>query len=76
MDTWTPVIGEQLVCRREDSNPRDQYIFVQCHFTLLSEGNYFTGKVSRLPTNLQKLQNFSTLNNLQHTVVKIFDKSH
>ena len=24
-DTWTPLIGEQLVCRREDSNQRDQY---------------------------------------------------
>ena len=23
-DTWTPVIGEQLVCRREDSNPRNR----------------------------------------------------
>jgi len=22
-DTWTLVIGEQLVCRREDSNSRD-----------------------------------------------------
>ena len=32
-DTWTPVIGKQLVCRREDSNPCDQHIFVQCHFT-------------------------------------------
>ena len=24
-DTWMPVISEQLVCRREDSNPRDRY---------------------------------------------------
>jgi len=23
--TWTPVIGEQLVCEREEGNPRDQY---------------------------------------------------
>jgi len=22
---WTPVIGEQLVCEREDGNSRDQY---------------------------------------------------
>jgi len=21
---WTPVIGEQLVCEREEGNPRDQ----------------------------------------------------
>jgi len=32
-DTWTPVIGKQLVCRREDNNPRDRHIFVQRHFT-------------------------------------------
>ena len=24
-DTWTPVIDEKLVCRREDSNPRERY---------------------------------------------------
>ena len=24
-DAGTPVIGEQLVCRREDSNPHDRY---------------------------------------------------
>ena len=24
-DTWTPVIDEKLVCKREDSNPREQY---------------------------------------------------
>ena len=30
--------------------------------------DYFTGKVSQLPINLQKLQNFPTLNNLQYTV--------
>ena len=24
-DTWTPVIGEQLESRREDSNPCDRY---------------------------------------------------
>ena len=24
-DTWTPVIDEKPVCRREDSNPREQY---------------------------------------------------
>jgi len=30
--TWTSVIGEQLVCRRKDSNPCNRYIFVQCHF--------------------------------------------
>ena len=37
-------------------------------YNLLSEGNYFTGKVSRLPTNPQKPRNFSTSNNLQYTV--------
>jgi len=47
-DTWTPVIGEQLVCRREDSNPRDHYT---SFYNLLSEGNYFTGKFSWLLTN-------------------------
>jgi len=31
-DTWAPVIGKQLVCRREDSNPCDRHIFVH-HFT-------------------------------------------
>ena len=25
-DTWTPVISEQLVCRREDSNPREFFL--------------------------------------------------
>ena len=24
-DTWTPVIDEKLVCRRDDSNPRELY---------------------------------------------------
>jgi len=37
-------------------------------YNLLSEGNYFTGKVLWLPTNLRKPQNFSTSNNLQYTV--------
>jgi len=37
-------------------------------YNLLSEGNYFAGKVSQLPTDPQKLRNFSTLNNLQYTV--------
>jgi len=64
-DTWTPVIGEQLVCRREDSNPRNRYTSF-CN--LLSEGNYFTGKVSRLITNPWKPWNFSTSNNLQYTI--------
>jgi len=50
-DTWTPVFGEQLVCRREDSNPCDRYIPTTPFYNLLSEGNYFTRKVSRLPTN-------------------------
>jgi len=36
---------------------------------LLSEGNYFTGKVSQLLTNLWKPRNFSTSNNLQYTVI-------
>jgi len=38
-------------------------------YNLLSEGNYFTGKVSRLPTNLRKPRNFSTSNNLQYKVL-------
>jgi len=25
---WTPVIGEQLVCEREEGNPRDRYAVV------------------------------------------------
>ena len=37
-DTWTPVISEQLVCRRADSNPHEFFlarfkISVQRHFT-------------------------------------------
>jgi len=37
-------------------------------YNLLSEGNYFAGKVSQLPTDPRKPQNFSTSNNLQYTV--------
>jgi len=37
-------------------------------YNLLSEGNYFAGKVSRLPTDPRKPRNFSTSNNLQYTV--------
>ena len=33
---------------------------------------YFTGKVSWLPVNPQKLQNFSTSNDLQYTVSLAF----
>jgi len=42
--TWTSVIGEQLVCRRKDSNPRDQYIIVQCHFTTYYQKELFHWK--------------------------------
>jgi len=38
-------------------------------YNLLSEGNYFAGKVSWLPTDPRKPQNFSTSNNLQYTVL-------
>ena len=24
-ENWTPIIGEQLQCEREDGNPRDRY---------------------------------------------------
>jgi len=48
-DTWTPVISEQIVCRREDNNPHNRYT---SFYNLLSEENYFTGKVSWLLTNL------------------------
>ena len=27
-DNWTPVIGEQLNCEREEENPRDRYAVV------------------------------------------------
>jgi len=26
---WVPVIGEQLVCKREEVNPRDRYAVVK-----------------------------------------------
>jgi len=50
-DTQTPVIGEQLVCRREDSNPRDRYIFVHRHFTTYYQKEIISLEVLRLPTN-------------------------
>jgi len=40
-------------------------------YNLLSEGNYFTGKVSRLPVDPQKLRNFSTSKDLQYTVYQL-----
>jgi len=27
---WTPVIREQLVCEREEGNPRDRYAVASC----------------------------------------------
>ena len=74
MYTKTQVISEQLVCRREDSNPREfflarfKYLYNAEFYNLLSKGNYFTGKISRLPTIPRKPRNFSTSNNLQYTV--------
>jgi len=40
-------------------------------YNLLSEGNYFTGRVSQLPTNPRKPWNFSTSNNLQYMVFAV-----
>ena len=38
-------------------------------YNLLSEGNFFTGKVLRLPIHPRKPQNFSTSNKLQYAVL-------
>ena len=76
-DTWTSVISEQLVAMQKRRQQSTQILSCMhglniCtvpFYNLLSKGNYFTGKVSRLPTILQKLQNISTSNNLQYTVL-------
>jgi len=45
-------------------------------YNLLSEGNYFTGKVLQLPTNPWKPRNFSTSNNLQYMVHDTYTLPH
>ena len=32
-DIWTPVIGEQLLCQREEGNPNDRYAVSVLHLS-------------------------------------------
>jgi len=61
--------------KRRQQSMRPIYICTT-FYNSLSEGNYFTGKVSRLPTNPRKPWNFSTSNNLQYTVSCVILENH
>jgi len=47
-DIWTPVIGEQLVCEREEDNPTDRYAVVVLDISAV---------VGHVPRNISTLCN-------------------
>jgi len=59
---WVLLLCIANYSRSKTFTVRHQSCIAKAHCT----GN-FTGNVSRLPINPQKLQNFSTVNDLQHT---------
>lgn len=68
---WTPVLGQQPVCRRED-NPNYHFVVKWWRFIwFIIKRNYFTENLSRLPINPWKVQNFYNSNNLQYVVITL-----